>query len=105
MIPTLVKPGETVMITTQPKNGWHGPTWSVPPKGDFYVSFAGADIMEACAWDEFSPSGAALLPYELGSGIDDNGYMYSSHFFFQQPNSEVPSHMVGYTMDVEWYNL
>lgn len=102
LIPTLVKPGETVMITTQPMAFWHGPTFQKPPHGDIYVSFAGADIMEACTWDEFSPSGAALLPYEIGSGVEDTGAIYSTHYFYQQPNSEVPSSMVGYTMDLEW---
>eukprot|EP00210_Caulerpa_lentillifera_P000304 g297.t1 len=101
LIPTLVKPGETVMITTQPKHFWHGPTYSNPTHGDIYVSFAGADIMEACTWDEFSPSGAALLPYEIGTGIEDNGQLYSTHYFYQQPNSEVPAHLVGFTMDLE----
>jgi len=101
LIPTLVKPGESVMITTQPANFWHGPTYSKPTHGDFYVSFAGADIMEACSWDEFSPSGASLLPYEIGSGVEDNGAVYSTHYFYQQPNSEVPVGLVGYEMDLE----
>eukprot|EP00210_Caulerpa_lentillifera_P000201 g196.t1 len=101
LIPTLVRPGESVMITTQPVDFWHGPSYSKPTHGDFYVSFAGADIMEACTWDEFSPSGAALLPYELGSGVEDNGVVYSTHYFYQQPNSEVPKTHVGYQMDLE----
>jgi len=101
LIPTLVRPGESVMITTQPVDFWHGPTYSKPTHGDFYVSFAGADIMEACTWDEFSPSGAALLPYEIGSGVEDNGVVYSTHYFYQQPNSEVPASKVGYTLDLE----
>ena len=102
LIPTLIKPGETVMMTTQPINYWGGPTYGKPPHGDIYVSFAGADIMEACTWDEFSPSGAALLPYEIGTGVEDNGFIYSTHYFYQQPNSEVPSSAVGYVMDLEW---
>jgi len=84
---------------------WHGPTFPQVPHGDIYVSFAGADIMEACTWDEFSPSGAALLPYEIGTGIEDNGHIYSTHYFYQQPNSEVPANMVGYTMDMEWSDI
>eukprot|EP00210_Caulerpa_lentillifera_P004154 g3960.t1 len=101
LIPTLIKPGESVMVTTQPMDFWHGPTYSKPTHGDFYVSFAGADIMEACTWDEFSPSGASLLPYEIGSGVEDNGVVYSTHYFYQQPNSEVPTTHVGYQMDLE----
>lgn len=101
LIPTLIRPGESIMITTQPVDFWHGPTYSKPTHGDFYVSFAGADIMEACTWDEFSPSGAALLPYEIGSGVEDNGVVYSTHYFYQQPNSEVPATKVGYTLDIE----
>lgn len=101
LIPTLVKPGETVMITTQPKHFWSGPTYASPTHGDIYVGFAGADIMESCTWDEFSPSGASLLPYEIGSGVEDNGVVYSTHYYYQQPNSEVPANMVGYEMDLE----
>lgn len=101
MIPTLVRPGESVLITTQPKEFWSGPTYNKPTHGDFYVSFAGADIMEACTWDEFSPSGASMLPYEIGNGVEDNGFIYSTHYFYQQPNSEVPSSKVGYAMDLE----
>lgn len=100
LIPTLVKPGESVMITTQPADYWHGPTYQKPTHGDFYVSFAGADIMEACTWDEISPSGASMLPYEIGSGVEDNGFVYSTHYYYQQPNSEIPAHKVGYQMDL-----
>jgi len=100
LIPTLVKPGETVMMTTQPKHFWSGPTYANPTHGDIYVGFAGADIMESCTWDEFSPSGAALLPYEIGSGVEDNGVVYSTHYYYQQPNSEVPWNMVGYELDL-----
>ena len=101
MIPTLVQPGENVMLTTQPPSYWSGPSSSRPVHADFYVSFAGADIMEACTPDEFSPSGAALLPYEIGSGVEDNGVVYSTHYFYQQPNSEVPTESVGYELDLK----
>lgn len=102
LIPTLINPGETVMITTQPKHFWSGPSYGSPTHGDIYVGFAGADIMESCTWDEISPSGASLLPYEIGSGVEDNGAVYSTHYFYQQPNSEVPKNMVGYELDLEW---
>lgn len=101
LIPTLVRPGESVMITTQPLDYWHGPTYEKPTHGDFYVSFAGADIMEACTWDGVSPSGASRLPYEIGSGVEDNGFVYSTHYFYQQPNSEVPTDKIGYQLDLE----
>lgn len=91
------------MITTQPLEYWHGPTYEKPTHGDFYVSFAGADIMEACTWDEISPSGASMLPYEIGSGVEDNGFVYSTHYFYDQPNSEVPADKIGYSMDLVWY--
>lgn len=57
--------------------------------------------MEACTWDEISPSGASMLPYEIGSGVEDNGFVYSTHYFYQQPNSEIPAHKVGYQMDLQ----
>lgn len=101
LIPTLVKPGESVMITTQPADYWHGPTYQKPTHGDFYLSFSGADIMEACTWDEISPSGASMLPYEVGNGVEDNGFVYSTHYFYQQPNSEIPQDKIGYQLDLQ----
>jgi len=100
-IPTLIKAGESVMLTTQPKSFWTGPSSSKPTHADFYASFAGADVMEACAKDGVSPSGAAMLPYEIGTGVEDNGYIYSTHYLYQQPNSEVSAAAVGYVMDLE----